>query len=229
MVFELFSDDTKKMLEAACAIELIHAGSLMLDDLPSMDNADYRRGKKTNHVLYGDAVTILASAALWVEAFRIVGNTPALVAATSQYVGRDGLVLGQYMDLYAFNKKQSLKSLRQCYDLKTASLFKLAVTYGAVLGGASTREQATLEKFAASFGIAYQIRDDIIDATATKTESGKDARKDEQNNKPNYVSVLGIAGARKALQKEVGDARRALASLQGDATRLRQLVDFITL
>lgn len=235
MTYELFdTKDTKKILEPACAIELIHAGSLMLDDMPAMDNAEFRRGKKTNHALYGDAVTILASAGLWVEAFRIVAEadsteTKVLVNATSECIGRDGLVLGQYMDLYAFNKKQSLKDLRQCYELKTASLFKLAVTYGAVLGGANKKQLATLQAFGTSFGIAYQIRDDIIDVTASEKETGKDAHKDEQNHKPNYVSLLGLEGAKKALQKELVDAKKSLALLKKDAERLEQLLDTITL
>lgn len=229
MTFELFSDDAKKIIESACAVELIHAGSLMLDDLPSMDNAEFRRGKRTNHAMYGDAVTILASAALWVEAFRIVGGTPALVNATSAYVGKDGLVLGQYMDLYAFNNKQSLKDLRQCYELKTGSLFMLAVTYGAVLGGATSKEQKILTDFAKAFGLAYQIRDDIIDVTESEKESGKDAQKDEQNNKPNYVSLLDIEGAKKELKKELNVAKESLFSLKKDTTRLEQLVDSITL
>lgn len=229
MTYELFSDDTKKIIEPACAIELIHAGSLMLDDLPSMDNAEYRRGNKTNHALYGDAVTILASAALWVEAFRIVGGTSALVNATSTYVGKDGLVLGQYMDLYAFNNKQSLKDLRKCYELKTGSLFMLAVTYGAVLGGATAKEQKILKEFAKAFGMAYQIRDDIIDVTKTIKESGKDAHKDQQNNKPNYVTLLGLEGAKKALKKELATAMKALFALKKDTTHLEQLVEAITL
>jgi len=234
MTYELFDDAIEKIVEPACAIELIHAGSLMLDDLPSMDNAEYRRGKKTNHAMFGDAVTILASAGLWVEAFRIIAEadsteTKALINATTESIGRDGLVLGQYMDLYAFNKKQSLKDLRQCYELKTGSLFKLAVTYGAVLGGATTKQTTYLQDFGMAFGVAYQIRDDIIDATETKKESGKDAHKDEQNNKPNYVSLLGLEGARKALKKELAAARKALADLHKDTTRLEQLLDIITL
>ena len=234
MTYELFDDSNlKKILEPACAIELVHAGSLMLDDLPSMDNAEYRRGKKTNHAMFGDAVTILASAGLWVEAFDIVTSadtldTRKLVNALTKSIGRDGLVLGQYMDLYAFNKKQTLKDLRQCYELKTASLFILAVTFGAVIGGASAKEARVLKDFGMAFGVAYQIRDDIIDATESEKESGKDAHKDEQNNKPNYVSLLGLEGAKKALKKEHVTALKALGDLQKDTTRLEQLLAAIT-
>ncbi len=228
MTYELFGGTATEVADTACAIELVHAGSLMLDDLPSMDDAEYRRGKKTNHVLFGDATTILASAALWVESFHILAGTSEaapLIEATTKYIGKDGLVLGQYMDLFAFNKQQSLKDLRQCYELKTGSLFMLAATYGAILGGANNQEQKSLEDFARAFGIAYQIRDDIIDATETEQQSGKDAHKDEQNNKPNYVTVLGLIGAQKALKKELATATKALAGLGKDTMRLEQLLN----
>lgn len=230
MTYELFESDIKRVLEPACAIELIHAGSLMLDDLPSMDNADYRRGKETNHVLFGDATTILASAALWVESFHILSklkDNEQLIEATSSFVGKDGLVLGQYMDLFAFEKKQSLKDLRQCYELKTASLFQLAVSYGATLGNASKKEALYLNNFALSFGIAYQIRDDIIDVIETEEQSGKDAHKDEQNHKPNYVSLLGLEGAKKALRVELTAALKALNQIHKDTTRFEQLLEAI--
>lgn len=235
MTYELFQLKAgKNVLEAAAALELIHAGSLMLDDLPSMDNAGLRRGKKTNHVVFGDATTILASAGLWVEAFHIIGSVdpyyvPKLISSTTDCMGKGGLILGQYMDLFAFNKKQSLKDLRECYQLKTGSLFKLATTYGAVLGGASTAEQNALEAFGNAYGIAYQIRDDIIDATESEASSGKDAHKDEQNNKPNYVSLLGLEGAKKALLTEMGSARKALTKIQKDTLRFEQLVDALSL
>ncbi len=235
MTYELMGgSDKKAILNLACAIELIHAGSLMLDDLPAMDNAEYRRGKKTNHALFGDAVTILASAGLWVEAFRIVASadtpdTKQLVDATSDCIGKDGLVLGQYMDLYAFNKKQSLHDLRLCYELKTGTLFQLAMTYGAVLAGATKQERKQLESFGKTFGLAYQIRDDIIDATAAESETGKDAHKDEENNKPNYVSLLGIEGAKKVYLKEVTSAKQVLRSIKKDTNRFEQLLDALSL
>ncbi len=234
MSFELFSSDTKKALEPAAAIELIHAGSLMLDDLPSMDNAGLRRGKHTNHVLFGDATTILASAALWIEALHIISNQDAptgqqLVQITTESIGKNGLVLGQYMDLFAFNKKQAIKDLKRCYELKTGSLFKLAGSYGALLGGASAQEKNVLENFGTTFGTAYQIRDDIIDAIKSEKETGKDARKDELNNKPNYVSMLGINGAKEALNVELAAAKKALAQLNKNTIRFQQLIEAISL
>ncbi len=235
LVYELFeSKNTKRVLEPACALELIHAGSLMLDDLPCMDNAATRRGKKTNHVMYGDATTILASAALWIEAFHLLSDSTddkaqELVRVTTQLVGKNGLVLGQYMDLFAFHKKQSLKDLQACYELKTGSLFLLAVEYGAILGHASPNEHAALRQFGAAFGLAYQIRDDIIDATQTEVETGKDAQKDAANGKPNYVSLLGTDKAKAALQKELQKATQALITLEATHHRDTKLLHELTM
>ena len=232
LTYELFEEDAAPILPVACALELIHAGSLMLDDLPSMDNATYRRGEKTNHVLYGDATTILASAALWVEAFGLLATSEhgrELSQETTRHIGKDGLVLGQYMDLFAFNKKQSIGELERCYELKTGTLFRLATTYGAILGGASKKELSALQDFGAAFGLAYQIRDDIIDATETIEQSGKDAQKDADNHKPNYVSLLGLEGAKKALQAELERALNELSRLPRETSVLKQLVAAISL
>lgn len=231
-VYELFNDDITPMLAPACAIELIHAGSLMLDDLPCMDNAALRRGQTTNHLLYGESVTILASAALWVQSFQILSEIKGvpinqLVQETSECIGKNGLILGQYMDLFAFDKSQSLDDLAECYALKTSSLFLLAVRYGATIGGASPSERAALEEFGNAFGIAFQIKDDIIDATQSQALSGKDTQKDRDNNKPNYVSLLGIEGAQQALATEISHALGSLKNLRYDTSRLVQLVEYL--
>lgn len=232
-VYEMFRSDAAPALAPACAIELIHAGSLMLDDLPCMDNAEYRRGKKTNHLLYGESITILASAALWTHAFHILSEIKdveinQLVRETSECIGKNGLILGQYMDLFAFDKKQSIEDLVQCYTLKTSSLFLLAVRYGATLGGATASERQALEQFGNAFGVAFQIQDDIIDATKSESETGKDAHKDESNNKPNYVSLLGLEGAKAARQKEADKALQALSTINRDTSQLKMLLNFIT-
>ncbi len=231
-VYEMYQSDIEAVLTPACAIELIHAGSLMLDDLPCMDDAQYRRGEKTNHVLFGESVTILASAALWVNAFEILSDIDnikinQLVRETAECIGKNGLILGQYMDLFAFDKKQSIDDLLQCYALKTSTLFLLAVRYGATLGGASSSDRASLERFGEAFGIAFQIHDDIIDATLSESETGKDAQKDQSNNKPNYVSLLGLEKAKFALKKETDTALSELNSLDKDTTILKMLVEYV--
>ncbi len=231
-VYAMYKKDIETILTPACAIELIHAGSLMLDDLPCMDDAQYRRGEKTNHILFGEPVTILASAALWVNAFEILSDIKnvkinQLVRETAECIGKNGLILGQYMDLFAFDKKQSIDDLLQCYTLKTSTLFLLAVRYGATLGGADASERASLERFGDAFGIAFQIHDDIIDATMSESETGKDAHKDQLNNKPNYVSLLGLEKAKLALKKETDTALRELNSIGKDTSILKMLVEYV--
>lgn len=231
-VYEMYKQDISNVLAPACAIELIHAGSLMLDDLPCMDNAHFRRGKKTNHILYGESVTILASAALWVQAFEILSDIKdvrinQLVRETSESIGKNGLILGQYMDLFAFDKKQSIEDLIKCYTLKTSSLFLLAVRYGTTLGGAKESERLSLESFGNSLGIAFQIQDDIADATLSKSQTGKDTQQDEANHKPNYVSLLGLEQAKEALKKEADSALHALNSINKDTKILKMLLQYV--
>lgn len=227
-VYELYRTDLARIIDPACALELIHTGSLMLDDLPSMDDAGHRRGVETSHVVHGESVTILASASLWVRAFDILAELEdiqihKLVSATSRHLGRQGLVLGQYLDLFASSKVKTLEQLEKSYELKTAALFQLAVMYGAYLGGAGTADMKALDTFARHLGIAFQIRDDIIDATQELSESGKDAHKDELNHKPNYVSLLGLEDAKVKLASHIKSAQDSLDIVKKDCTFLHQM------
>ena len=232
--YELFASDLKVIARPACAIELIHAGSLMLDDLPSMDNASYRRGKKTNHLLHGESTVILASAGLWVKAFDLLSDVKddtinALVRDTSRFIGENGLILGQYLDLFSFDKITTVAQLEYCYELKTAALFRLAVRYGSVLGGADKKSIKTLDQFASHLGIAFQIRDDILDVTETLKESGKDPNQDQINKKINYVSLLGIARAKKELTRHINAAKAELNKLPLDCTTLEGITNQLIL
>jgi len=229
-VYELYKRDLDHFIDLACALELIHTGSLMLDDLPSMDNAGYRRGVQTSHVVHGESITILASASLWVYAFDIIASIEGepineLVRATSLHLGRQGLALGQYIDLYAEAKIKTIAQLEKSYELKTAALFQLAVRYGAYMGGASASDIEALDSFARHLGVAFQIRDDIIDATQELAESGKDAHKDEINNKPNYVSLLGISEARVQLLAHIKSAQDSLYLVKKDCRFLSQMTE----
>ena len=227
-VYELYRADIERIIDPACALELIHTGSLMLDDLPSMDNAGHRRGVETSHVVHGESVTILASAGLWVRTFDILAKLEdirinELVRATSQHLGQQGLVLGQYLDLFASSKIKTLAQLEKSYELKTAALFRLAVMYGGYLGGASVVDMKALDAFARHLGIAFQIRDDIIDVTQDLAESGKDAHMDEINHKPNYVSLLGVDGAKLKLKSHIKEAQSALDRVDRDCKFLQQM------
>ncbi len=228
--YELFASDLDVIIGPAIGIELIHTGSLMLDDLPSMDNASYRRGKKTNHLVNGESITILASAGLWVKAFDFLSeiehvNINELVHQTALFIGEQGLILGQYLDLFLVDKMTTVKQLEKSYELKTSVLFRLAVHYGGYLGGASKKEMTALDAFARHFGVAFQIRDDIIDATETLEQSGKDAHKDEINHKVNYVSLLGLESAKLELAQKISAAKKELIKIPKDCQALEDIAN----
>lgn len=229
-IYELFSKDTSKIVEPSCAVELIHTGSLMLDDLPSMDNAFTRRGVESGHSLFGESLTILSSAALWIEAYRILStvdprHVATVIHKTSECVGGKGLIQGQILDLASFNSVQSEKELEFCYKLKTSVLFQLAGTIGASLGGANPAELDIIDKFTTTFGLSYQIRDDIIDSVQTSEQAGKDTNIDSKNHKPNYVSLFGIEKSKTILKKHVSDAKKLLRTLHRDDAMLQSLCD----
>ncbi len=216
-IFELFSKDITKILEPACAIELLHAGSLMLDDLPSMDNAHLRRGEKTSHTKFGESTTILASAALWVESFDLVAKiyhprSQELLSETTKLVGSRGLILGQYYDLEAKNRTYTIDVLTQHYELKTAAMFRLAAKFAAVLGQANKSQEMYLDEYARCLGIAFQIKDDIIDSTSSVESSGKDPHLDHINHKQNFINTIGMEESKKALDDYIAKANAALRS-----------------
>lgn len=233
MVYELFKKNLEEIVEPACAIELIHSASLMLDDLPCMDNATIRRGKITNHLMFGEATTILASAALWVAAFKIFSKIESvkinpIIMETANSIGRAGLIRGQFLDIESFKKSKTIKELKACYYLKTGVLFENAVKIGALMGNANQKQMIILEKFGRNFGLAYQIRDDILDRTTPVEQSGKDTNIDDRNKKPTYVSLLGIEGAKKTLRKIASELLVDLKMLNLETNRLLDLVIFIS-
>lgn len=229
-VFELFDDDIEKIVNPACAIELLHAGSLMLDDLPSMDNAKFRRGNKTSHTQFGESTTILACAALWVRSFDLIANTnhsraPEILSSATNLVGPEGIILGQYYDLEAIKCSYTMDELVYHYELKTAALFRLAAKFGSVLGGATKHQEDLLDEYARCLGIAFQIKDDIIDATQTAEYSGKDARQDEINHKQNFVSTIGLEASEYELRKYLEMASNALKKTNLDCKHLISITD----
>ena len=229
-IYELFDTDIEKILNPACAVELLHAGSLMLDDLPSMDNASVRRGKKTSHTKFGESTTILASAALWVKSFELISNTnhdrsSEILAQATNLVGPEGIILGQYYDLEAKNSTYGIDELVHHYELKTAALFRLAAKFASVLGGADKLQEDLLDEYARCLGIAFQIKDDIIDATQTSENSGKDAHQDNKNNKQNFVNTIGLRASEHELQKYVELANKALIQTKLDCRHLISITD----
>lgn len=228
---------------AAAAVELIHAYSLVHDDLPAMDDDDLRRGRPTCHVAFDEATAILAGDALQALAFEVLATDPDLIAAPATLVdlvlrlgracGSSGMAGGQAVDLDAVGRILDLEALAAMHRLKTGALIRAAVALGARAGG--ERDAAVLsalDRYADRLGLAFQIRDDILDVEGETAIIGKQQGADAAREKPTYVALLGLEGARAALETERESAHRALdeasASSGGrvDPTELRHLADF---
>lgn len=235
--YELFRDDLKKALPFACAMEMIHTYSLIHDDLPAMDNDDYRRGKLSNHKKFGEARAILAGDALLNKAFE-TGLDAAinlkdinaikalkLIADSS---GTEGMIGGQVIDIDGENKISSIEDLKYMYSLKTGAIIKSSVTAGATLAGATENEIKLLENYAEKIGIAFQIVDDILDVTSTQEKLGKLIGSDAANNKTTYLTFKSIDEARKDVEKFTEEAIKSLSLFGNRAIYLIELAKYLT-
>ncbi|MEW5250061.1 polyprenyl synthetase family protein [Microbulbifer discodermiae] len=218
----------------AAALECIHAYSLVHDDLPAMDDDDLRRGRPTCHVEFDQATAILAGDALQTRAFELLLHcdaAPALklqmLAELAQASGARGMVAGQAIDLAAVNRSLDPVALEQMHHLKTGALIRASARIGALLGGADESQLQAVTGYAEALGLAFQVRDDILDVTTDTATLGKTQGADAARNKPTYVSLLGLDAARDKLQQLQRDALAALDDLGGDATLLRQLADYV--
>lgn len=219
---------------AAAAVELVHAYSLVHDDLPCMDDDTLRRGRPTVHVQFDEATAMLAGDALQPLAFESLGAmsiAPALVVQAIQLlagaVGSLGMVGGQAIDCDSVGLQLEQNALQQMHRMKTGALLEASVLLGGIVAGAGSSTRAGLKKYASAIGLAFQVADDILDVTADTATLGKTAGKDAQENKPTYVSVLGLDGSRRLLQELRDDARAALLPLGPSAASLAGLADFI--
>lgn len=225
--------DGSKFLTSACAIEMIHTYSLIHDDLPAMDNDDYRRGKLTNHKVYGDGMAILAGDALLTLAFEVLlrqeGVSDAVklsvVREFSIAAGQSGMVGGQALDLASEGKRIDLKTLQKLHMGKTGALFRAAIRSGAILAGADSEKLEALTTYADKFGLAFQITDDILDVTGDEAVIGKPVGSDERNDKSTYVTLTSLEEARELAQKTVDEAVASLNPLGDKASFLRKLVE----
>ncbi|WP_310415867.1 geranylgeranyl diphosphate synthase CrtE [Chamaesiphon sp. OTE_8_metabat_110] len=235
---EAVGGDPDLALPMACALEMIHTMSLIHDDLPAMDNDDYRRGKLTNHKVYGDDIAILAGDGLLAYAFEYIATQTQGVSADrvlkaiahlARAVGANGLVGGQVVDLESEGKSDiSIETLIYIHNHKTGALFQSSVVCGAILAGATTAEIEKLAKFAQNIGLAFQIIDDILDITATGAELGKTAGKDVEAQKATYPKLWGLAESRHQADKLVAEAKTILAEFGDRALPLQALADYIT-
>lgn len=227
---EVFGAQPESLDAAACAVELIHAYSLVHDDLPCMDNDVLRRGKPTCHVEFDEATALLVGDALQTLAFQVLaenGGTTGMIALLAQASGSRGMAGGQAIDLAGVGKALSLEELEFMHIHKTGALIRTAVLLGAHTGHASDQQLAQLAHYAGRVGLLFQVVDDILDADATTATLGKTAGKDAAQHKATYVSLLGLADAkRKAAELRI-EARQALETFGAAAYRLRELTDFI--
>nr|WP_240914073.1 farnesyl diphosphate synthase [Microbulbifer sp. SH-1] len=220
--------------EAAAALECVHAYSLVHDDLPAMDDDDLRRGRPTCHIQFDEATAILAGDALQCQAFELLAGAPLsaelrirLVAELAHAAGARGMVAGQAIDLAAVNHSLSLEQLKQMHRLKTGALISASARMGALIGGANEAQLAAITRYAEAIGLAFQVQDDILDVTADTSTLGKTQGADAARNKPTYVSLLGLDGARAKADELHREATDALAQLGGNTAVLQQLADYI--
>lgn len=227
--------DGTKFLSVACALEMIHTYSLIHDDLPAMDDDALRRGKATNHVVYGDGIAILAGDALLTLAFTVIlrqKDVPAetllrVVDEISRAAGAEGMVGGQALDLEAENRQITMEELRSVHRGKTGALFCAALRSGAILAGATEKQLAALTSYADHFGLAFQITDDILDVIGSAEEIGKPVGSDEKNNKSTYVSLTSLPEAQALARCTAEAAEEALSIFGAEADFLRGLVSYL--
>jgi geranylgeranyl diphosphate synthase, type II len=226
---------SKDALQVACAVELMHTYSLIHDDLPSMDNDDYRRGKLTNHKVYGEAMAILAGDALQSLAFEILtnlNNTPPeiavkLIRLLSIASGAEGMVGGQVLDIEGEKMDLTLEQLKRIHLNKTGALLSFCIEAGALLAGVDNEKMINLKEFAKNIGLTFQIQDDILDVTSTTEELGKNVGSDESSGKVTYPSLLGLEKAKEQLDYHHQLARNSLSFIDNEESLLLQFADFI--
>ena len=217
---EAVSGDAGAAMRAACSVELIHAYSLVHDDMPCMDNDVLRRGKPTVHVKFGEAQALLAGDALQALAFELLvpGDAsvpPSLSVALCRLLalsaGADGMAGGQAVDLASVGKSLDLPSLEAMHRRKTGALLQASVMMGAATGQVSSEATAQLQRFGASLGLAFQVVDDILDVTADSAKLGKTAGKDAASDKPTFVSLMGLEAAQQYADRALAEAHDALS------------------
>jgi len=229
----------ERALPAACAIEMVHTYSLIHDDLPAMDNDDFRRGKPTNHKVYGEAMAILAGDALLTHAFycivqcsRRYGLAPeqtlAIVEELAEYAGARGMVGGQAADIEGEQGVTGLDQLMSIHDRKTGDLIVFSLRAGARIAGANDRQLAALTEYGRKLGLAFQIQDDILDVTGDESKLGKPVKSDEKKKKVTYPFFLGLEKSRNKVRELTEESKRALKSVPfANPDRLLELADFL--
>ena len=219
----------------ACALEMIHTYSLVHDDLPAMDDDDLRRGRPSCHKAFNEATAILAGDALQAWAFELLADAPgfnaaqrvALIKSLAKAAGLQGMVGGQAMDIAATNSDVNLQQLQSMHAFKTGAIIRAALTMGGIAANASAEQLSALDTYGTHIGLAFQVVDDILDVEGNAETLGKTQGKDSKANKPTYVSLMGLDGAKKESQRLLQAALEALGEFGVSADSLRGLAHYI--
>ncbi|SFC65760.1 polyprenyl synthetase family protein [Massilia yuzhufengensis] len=232
----LFGGDAQALGRVAAAVEMIHVYSLVHDDMPCMDDDDLRRGKPTVHVAYDEATALLVGDALQAQAFQALADIDTLPPARqvtmlrllAEAAGSSGMCGGQAIDLDSVGLALQRDELERMHQLKTGAMLRVSVILGALCGkDLSPVELEALKAYSAAIGLAFQVVDDVLDATADSATLGKTAGKDAADNKPTYVSILGLEPSKELAEQLRREAHEALAPFGEQALRLRELADLI--
>lgn len=238
MTLDILGCDRLKGVPTATAIEMIHSYSLVHDDLPALDNDDYRRGKLTTHKKFGEAEAILIGDALLTHAFYVIAQKNSflnpsqiveIIKLTSEYAGINGMIGGQMVDIASEGKKIDIETLKYMHSHKTGKLLKLPVECGSIIGNASILEKDSLIKYSELIGLAFQIKDDILDIEGTFEEIGKPVGSDLTLEKSTFPSIIGLEESKKLLHKTIGNAKNIIVETFGEdkGKWLLALADYI--
>ncbi|WP_427171349.1 polyprenyl synthetase family protein [Fusobacterium nucleatum] len=236
---ELLNEDIKKGIKSAIGLEMIHSYSLVHDDLPALDNDDYRRGKLTTHKVFGEAEGILIGDSLLTYAFYVFSQKNLeflsseqivnIISKTSEYAGINGMIGGQMIDIQSENKKIDLETLKYIHSHKTGKLIKLPIEIACIIANLEKDKREVLEEYADLIGIAFQVKDDILDVEGTFEDLGKPVGSDVDLHKATYPSILGMEESKKILNDTVEKAKEIIKNNFGDEKGkiLISLADFI--
>jgi geranylgeranyl diphosphate synthase, type II len=236
-VLNAYGKSEKDGIPVGCAVEMIHTYSLIHDDLPCMDDDDLRRGKPTNHKVFGEATAVLAGDGLLTESFKLITfhlsdevsaeKRLRLVNELISAAGTEGMVGGQVADMEAENRQVTLEELESIHERKTAKLLGFSVIAGAILADAPEEDIETLRTFSRHIGIGFQIRDDILDLEGSEEKIGKRVGSDTTNEKSTYPSLLSLEGAKHKLDVHIKEAKRLIGGLSLQKDLLYELCDLI--
>ena len=236
---ELLNEDIKKGVKSAIALEMIHSYSLVHDDLPALDNDDYRRGKLTTHKVFGEAEGILIGDSLLTYAFYVLSQKNLkflsyeqivnIISKTSEYAGINGMIGGQMIDIESENRKIDLETLKYIHSHKTGKLIKLPIEIACIIANVEKDKKEVLEEYADLIGLAFQVKDDILDVEGTFEDLGKPVGSDIDLHKATYPSILGMEESKKILNDTVEKAKEIIKNKFGDekGKNLISLADFI--